>query len=248
MNGTIERLLAHRSIRKYKPDVPVTQEQLETIIAAGQAASTSSNIQAYSIVGVTDPERKARLAELAGNQKHIVECPQFLVWCADLNRLQTAAKLHDADAEIHMTTEAFVLATVDTALAAQNAAVAAESLGFGIVYIGGIRNNPRDVAQLLQLPKLVYPLFGMCIGVPDQEPDHRPRLPLSAVYHRESYSGEVIEDGIRQYDETMQAYYNSRAGGGRDTVWSKEVAARMAQGPLRPHLHDFLHGQGFRLI
>jgi len=246
MNDMIERLLSHRSIRQFKPD-PVTEQQLEAMIAAAQAASTSSNIQAYSVVGVTEQERKAELAALTGNQRHVAACPLFLVWCADLNRLQKAARLHDSEAVLHQNTESFLLATVDAALAAQNAAVAAESLGLGIVYIGGIRNNPRQVTELLKLPPLVYPVFGMCVGVPDQTPDARPRLPLSAVYHRETYADERLEADIQAYDETMRTYYAGRSGGGRDTVWSKEIAARMAEGQLRAHMHDYLRKQGFHL-
>lgn len=87
MNDTLSLLMNHRSIRKFT-DEPVTEEQLKTIVAAGQMASTSSNVQAYSIIAITDSEKKRRLAELAGNQAYIVECPVFLVWCADLYRLK----------------------------------------------------------------------------------------------------------------------------------------------------------------
>ncbi|MGV2788316.1 NADPH-dependent oxidoreductase, partial [Clostridium perfringens] len=83
MNDTLSLLMNHRSIRKYS-EQPVCEEQLRAVVAAGQMASTSSNVQAYSVIAVTDPETKQRLAALAGNQAYIVECPVFLVWCADL--------------------------------------------------------------------------------------------------------------------------------------------------------------------
>ncbi|SEN05201.1 oxygen-insensitive NADPH nitroreductase [Paenibacillus sp. OV219] len=247
MNDIIKQLQAHRSIRKFKPD-PVTDEQLASILASAQAASTSSNIQAYSVVGVRNKGTKRQFAELAGGQKHIEEAPLFLVWCADLNRLQTAVQLHegDDDRELVQNVETFLLATIDTTLAAQNAAVAAESLGLGIVYIGGIRNDPKRAAELLKLPQFVYPVFGMCLGVPDQEPGIRPRLPVAAIYHEEIYGDEALVSSIKDYDETTKAYYSSRAGGSKDTYWSKEMASRFHKGLLREHLHGFIEGQGYR--
>src|SRR4030095_3428329 len=140
MNEVIELLKKHRSIRKYKAP-PIPEHDLEQILIAGQPASTSSNIQAYSVIAVTDPQRKQKFAELAGNQQQIVESPVFLVWCADLNNIPIALDLHEK-AELHQNVEQFLLGTIDATLAAQNAAIAAESLGYGMVYIGGIRNNP----------------------------------------------------------------------------------------------------------
>lgn len=137
MNETIELMMKHRSVRKFKPD-PVSDEQLAAIVAAGQMASSSSSVQAYTVIAVTDIEQKSKLAELAGNQAYVNECPVFLVWCADLYRLSDAAKRHLPEKESYAdSTENFMVATIDAALASQNAALAAESLGFGIVYIGG---------------------------------------------------------------------------------------------------------------
>lgn len=249
MNEVIELLKKHRSIRKYKP-TPIPESDLEQILLAGQAASTSSNIQAYSVVAVTDPERKRKFAELAGNQQQIVESPVFLVWCADLNKIRIATNLHE-DVELHQNVEQFLLGTIDATLAAQNATIAAESLGYGMVYIGGIRNNPQGVTDLLALPPLVYPVFGMCVGVPDQEPDIRPRLPLAAVYHKEVYKEEGLISEIKAYDETTRVYYATRKGDGKggdqETKWSREMLRRFKSDRLRGHLHDFLVGQGFKL-
>ncbi|MFC0214970.1 oxygen-insensitive NADPH nitroreductase [Paenibacillus chartarius] len=247
MNDIVTLLLDHKSIRKFKPDA-VPPEQIGAIVAAAQAASTSSNMQAYSVIGVTDPEVKGKLAELAGGQRHVEQCPLFLVWCADLHRIELAGRLHDPDFRLETNVETFLLGTIDAALAAQNAAVAAESLGYGIVYIGGIRNDPAGVSKLLGLPQLVYPVFGLCIGIPDQQPDPRPRLPQHAVYHEGRYASDAEQlAGIRAYDDVMQTYYGTRAGGGRDTVWSKEMLARVGGGSLREHLYDYLKSQGFEL-
>ncbi|SFL21658.1 FMN reductase (NADPH) [Paenibacillus sp. 1_12] len=244
MNSTISQLQQHRSIRKYKSD-PLTDEQLKTIIQSAQSAPTSSNMQAYSVIAVTNPGTKSELAKLAANQSYIEECPVFLVWCADLHRLQHAASAVD-DVQIPNTTEIFIIATVDAALAAQNATLAAESLGLGAVYIGGIRDNIRKVSDLLRLPKLVYPVFGMCVGYPDQEPSYRPRLPLETILHREHYSTDSYDEGIEQYNWSLQAFMATRVGGNRDTNWSKEVAKRL-KSKKRDDVTQFLHDQGFEL-
>ncbi len=223
----------------------MTEEQLRLILQAAQAASTSSNIQAYSVIGVRNEGTKRALAEAAGGQAHVAECPLFLVWCADLHRLQTAVRRHEA-VDLEQNVETFLLGTIDATLAAQNAAVALESLGLGFVYVGGLRNDPRRVTELLGLPPLVYPLFGMSIGVPDQRPDLRPRLPLEAVYHRETYSDRAFGDAIDRYDETTRTYYARRTGGWKETFWSKEMHERFRGGRLREHLREYLERQGFR--
>ncbi|WP_068613779.1 oxygen-insensitive NADPH nitroreductase [Paenibacillus tuaregi] len=246
MNETISLLKRHRSIRKYK-DKPLSKEMVEQIISAGQAASSSSNVQAFSVIAVTDTERKRVLSELAGNQAYIRECPVFLVWCADLHRLKYTAEKHRPDQQSYEdVTENFIIATVDTALAAQNAAVAAESLGLGIVYIGGVRNKIAEVSELLGLPDLVYPVFGMCLGYPDQEPGLRPRLPVSAVLHWDGYDAGKTAEQVGIYDETMIRYLRERTGGQKDTAWSELMAEKMTQ-PLRLHMREFLQKKGFEL-
>jgi FMN reductase (NADPH) len=242
MNDTITLLLRHRSIRKFKPD-SIAPQQLRAIIDSAQMASSSSNMQAYSVVGVTDSEKKKQIAGLAGNQKHIEEAPLLLVWCADLNRILVISKAYGID-HVESTTENFIIGTVDAALAAQNAAIAAESLGLGIVYIGGIRNKPTEVSALLKLPQLVYPVFGMCVGVPDQGPVLRPRLPLAAVYHEEVYSSELINQTVADYDDTIKRYMLERSGGRIDTNWSKQMAEKVSK-PAREHMRAFLLAQGF---
>lgn len=245
MNETLSLLMNHRSVRKYT-DRPVTQEQLQAIVAAGQMASSSSNVQAYTVVAVTDPALKNQLSEYAGSQAYIRECPVFLVWCADLSRLKKAAGTHAPGAQSYEgAVENFVVATVDVALASQNAAVAAESMGLGIVYIGGIRNEIQAVSEALGLPDYVYPVFGMCVGYPD--PQHgagiRPRLPLEAVLHMNSYSEQQSERGVEVYDETVVRYITERTGGQRTASWSEQMAAKLTT-PSRLQMRDFLESKG----
>lgn len=244
MNDTIRLLNTHRSIRRYTADL-ISEEQLHTIIHAAQMASTSSNMQAYSVIRVRDEQLRQQISVLADNQAYVAECPLFLVWCADLNRLQITCEMHDAG-YLQSTVENFIVATVDTALAAQNAAVAAESMGLGVVYIGGVRNGIQQISQLLHLPRSVYPVFGMCIGVPDQSPIIRPRLPVEAILHEDRYDANTQQAAIEEYDRIYNDYFLQRTAGKRGSVWSMEMARKVTQ-PLRAHMKQFLIDQGFEL-
>jgi FMN reductase (NADPH) len=180
-NSIIDRIHKHASIRHYKPD-PLPAALVEKIIAAAQCASSSSHLQAYSVVAVTEAKKRAQISELCGNQKHIREAPIFLTWCADLARLENICQLHGYIQQTEFI-ENFLLAAIDASIAAQNAALAAESLGLGICYIGSIRNKPTDIIELLRLPRLTFPITGMTLGWPSKQVPIKPRLPLGAVLH-----------------------------------------------------------------
>ena len=143
-------------------------------------------------------------------------------------------------------TEQFIIATVDVALAAQNAAVAAEAQGLGICYIGAIRNDPQTVSDLLELPDDVFPVFGLCIGHPDQNPEVKPRLPLDVVLKEERYNDSGDRDRIAAYDEEMRSYYRGRSGGTKESSWTEEMAG-LVEGERRPHMKQFLADRGFEL-
>jgi len=141
-------------------------------------------------------------------------------------------------------TEHFLIASIDVALAAQNTVVAAESLGLGICYIGGLRNNPTEVSELLQLPQQVYPVFGLCLGYPNQNPEVKPRLPVDAVLMKEVYDETAQAELRTQYDAQVREYYKTRTGGNKDSTWSEEMKKLVGK-ESRPHMKGFLTGQGF---
>lgn len=241
-NPTIDLLKSHRSIRKFTEQA-VPQAELNAFIEAGQAAATSSFIQACSVIQINDKAKRALLAEWSGNQGYIEEAPVFLVFCADMNRHKLVCDMHAAPM-LSGFTEQFVTATVDCGLFAQNVAIAAESAGLGIVYIGGIRNKIAQVAELLELPELTYPVFGMCLGYPDQDPEVKPRLPLSVVLKQDRYNDQQDAAVIADYDEHVRRYYSSRTGGQKDMSWSEQISG-MLQKEARPHMLDFLQTRGF---
>lgn len=204
-------LLQHRSARAYSPR-PVAQPVLDLMMAAAQSASTSSNLQAWSVVAVKDPERKKRLAALAGGQRHIEQCPVFLVWIADLARLEAAGARHNLPRGGLDYLELMLVGVIDATLAAQNAAVAVEAQGLGVVYIGGIRNKPEAVAEELGLPPRAFAVFGMCVGYPDPErpSDVKPRLPASVVLHEERYNAAHNEQPVEDYAARMLSFYQAQ--------------------------------------
>ncbi|CAN5296758.1 NADPH-dependent oxidoreductase [soil metagenome] len=249
LTPAIETMLAHRSVRAYL-DKPVGDDLLAAIMAGAQSAASSSNLQAYSVVAVDDAERRKRFAHLVGDQKHVAESPLFLVWLADLSRLERVADQHDTEAVALDYLEMFVIALVDVALAAQNAALAAESLGLGTCYIGGIRNRPEDIAAELRLPPLVMPAFGMCVGWPDEARagSVRPRLAQPAILHRDVYSSSAEQQPLEQYDGVMAKFYADNKMRGRD--WTSMSAKRVSSTEAltgRDRLREALEGFGFKL-
>lgn len=244
MNAVHELLNAHRSIRKFT-DQPISPELLSTILRSGQAAATSSFLQGATVIRVRNPVSREKLAALAGNQPYVQSAAEFFVLCADLKRPGNCCVQYDKPFEGDYT-EHFIIATVDVALMAQNMVVAAEAADLGICYIGGIRNNPREVSDLLQLPKGVYPVFGLCLGYPDQDPECKPRLPLEVIVKEDVYSEEGDAQRIAEYDEQVREYYKKRTGGGHGICWSEQVSTLLSE-KARPHMRQFLAEQGFKM-
>lgn len=226
VNPVIEHLLGHRSVRAYL-EQPLPTGTLQTLLAAAQSAATSSNLQAWSLLAVEEPARKARLATLANDQAHIRQAPLFLVWLADFSRAQRIAAQQDVQLQATDYLDSLLVGSLDAALAAQNAVLAAESLGLGTVYIGALRNDMQAVIDELQLPPLVFPVFGLCVGYADpQRPAAiKPRLPQAVTLHRETYRHDDESEQIAAYEETAAAF--SQAQGQNTPGWSEQVINRL---------------------
>lgn len=225
-NPVIEHLLAHRSVRAYL-EQPLPAGTLETLLAAAQSASTSSNLQAWSLLAVEDPARKERLAALANDQAHIRKAPLFLIWLADFSRAQRIAEQRDVQLQAPAYLDSLLVGSIDAALAAQNAVVAAESLGLGTVYIGALRNDLQAVIDELHLPPLVFPVFGLCVGYadPQQPAAIKPRLPQAVTLHRETYGVDGEAERVAAYEGTAADF--SRAQGQNTPGWSEQVINRL---------------------
>lgn len=244
MSSVIDLLKSHRSIRKFT-DQAIEPELFKELITAGQAAATSSFLQGSTVVRIKNPETRSAIAKLAGGQAYVESAAEFMIFCADLKRPGNYCAEYEKSFEGDYT-EHFIIATVDVALMAQSMVAAAESVGLGICYIGGIRNDPAQVAELLELPKGVYPVFGLCLGYPDQDPEVKPRLPLSVIVKEEVYNEVGDKEAIAEYDENIREYYRTRTGGGHGISWTEQVSTLLSE-KARPHMKDFLAGQGFKL-
>jgi len=248
-NPTLAVLHEHRSVRRYLPD-DVSDDTLRLLISAAQSAPTSSNLQVWSVVAVRDPERKSRLAALANGQVHIEQAPVLLVFTADFARLKQLAEDKDAPLAGADYLESSYVGFIDAALAAQNALVAAESLGLGTVYIGALRNKPEEVAAELGLPPGVFATFGLVVGHPDptENAQVKPRLPQEAVLHHETYQLPAQRAHVEAYEARIAQFYAEQD---LEHSWTDRVLKRLASAESlsgRDRLRTSLEKQGFPLL
>ncbi|MBX3097505.1 MAG: nitroreductase family protein [Fimbriimonadaceae bacterium] len=218
-------VLTHRSVRDFAPE-PVSDGIILGLIAAAQSAATSSNLQMWTAISVQDPTRRRAINAVAGDQKQISGAAWFFAFCADLHRIGAAASAAGEDPSALGTAEMYTSAVVDAALAGERFTVAAESLGLGCCYIGALRNHPREVARILELPPNVVGLFGLCLGWPaeDSTAQMKPRLRPEAVWHRERYSDPSPH--ISEYDARMVEFYESQ-GMNPGVNWSQRSGRRV---------------------
>ncbi|QDP40013.1 oxygen-insensitive NADPH nitroreductase [Radiobacillus deserti] len=244
MNETIQTILGHRSIRKFK-ERPLSNEEINTIIEAASRASTSSFMMAYSIIGIDDASVKSKLAKISG-QSYVEHNGHLFVFCADLNKVGLLASPEEKQQinENVENTEHFLVATIDAALAAQNACLAAEGIGLGVCYIGSIRNDIKTVDQLLGLPDHVIPLFGLAVGEPDHDPQPKPRLPKEAFYFKNKYiESASLQKEIEHFDQGVNDYYKKRSENKRMDQWSTQMIRKLST-PIRTDVTPFVQSKG----
>lgn len=236
---TLSLMRDHRSVRHFSAERP-DEAELREAVAAAQMASTSSHGQAYGLLRVRDPRTRARISELAGDQAMVRQAGAFFVVLGDLRRHWLAAE--DAGGPAVDNLETFLLATVDASLFAQNLALALEARGYGICYVGGLRNALEEIDELLALPKGVLPLYGLCVGTPARRNERKPRLPLDAVLFEDRYpDDERMRALVAEHDREMAAYYERRGTPGRN--WSAGVARKLSEA-RRAYLADYYRGKG----
>jgi nitroreductase/CTP:molybdopterin cytidylyltransferase MocA len=200
----IEQMFQHRTRRAFAP-TPLADGQLERLVDAARHASTSSYIQAYAVVAVTDPERKAAAAKLCADQRHIHQAPVFLAVCADLHKLAVACSRNGETLQAQ-SFELFLQATIDAALLGQNLQLAAESEGLGACMIGAARNHPLELAALLALPPMAFVAFGLVLGHAVDDPVPRGRMPLSGILHQQTYDVAAAEAALDGADAVMRQW------------------------------------------
>lgn len=189
----------HRSIRSYQKK-PVPTELLNKILLAATRASSSGNMQAYSIIVSQDENIKRELYEPHFRQKMVLEAPVILTFCADFYRMRRWLKLSEAPDNFD-NFMSFMIAGIDAVLASQNAALAAEAEGLGICYMGTTLASCQDIARILKCPKNVVPVVGFALGYPAEIPEVRGRLPLLGIIHQDFYKEYSDDELIDIYAE-----------------------------------------------
>ena len=249
LNPVLDALLTQRSVRHFVPDA-LPPHALERLVAAAQSAPSSSNLQTWSVVAVQSQAGRDRLAELTGPQNHLRTAPLVLAFLADLSRIQRIAERSGREAAGLDYLDTFLMAVIDAALAAQNAVLAAQSLGLGTVYLGALRNQPEPVAALLGTPSHVFPVFGLVVGWPDpaRPAAVKSRLPQSSVLHLERYRAPAdAQAETGGYDAELRRF---QAAEGMPAIdWSQQVIDRLRDPAAlkgRHRLFEALLGAGLR--
>ena len=240
----IDVLLNHRTIREFKSS-PMPPQQLSILLDIAKRTATSMGLQSFSIIRIVNPELKAAIAEVC-NQEYVARVPELFIFIVDAYRNSRIAREQGITSDIERDSDRFFQGWTDAAIAAQNMVAAAELGGFGTVFFGSILNNVPKMIELLKLPELTFPVVGVGIGVPNQKPQLKPRMPREANVFDDSYTVfdsylELLED----YDEEMEQYYDKRDTNRRVDSFTKQVAGKKAV-PLRQKLIQQAEAQGFK--
>ena len=241
MNDTINTLKNHRTYRHFKSGQPLPAEHLQAIIDCARQASSWMNGQHFSIINITDPDLRAKICALQPNNPQLATCSTLLNFVADLHRAKLASEAYQGAFSAAGDPDSLISAVTDTALAAENTAIAAESLGYGICFVGGIRLIAPHIVELLALPKHTFPLFGLCIGIPDTEMQLKPKLPENAIYSENRYPAAATQiQALADYESTMTAFAEAR-----EKLPFREKFARYYSNTYAPDNLPLLHQQGF---
>ena len=213
MQDIYQTINNHKSVRKYKKD-QISDETLQRILNAATRASSSGNMQSYSIIVTKNDELKRQLFEPHFQQKMVLEAPVLLTFCADFHRMRRWLELSEAPANFD-NFMSFMIASIDAILASQNAALAAEAEGLGICYMGTTLASCLEISRILNCPENVVPVVGFSLGYPDERTPLRDRLPLTGIIHEETYhryTDQEIKDiyqekeisGMKRYKEITE--------------------------------------------
>lgn len=246
-NSTTDQQVKHRSIRQFK-DQALTKEQLNTLYEAARHTSTSMFYQQVTILHITDPKKRAAIRAIS-TQSYVGANGDLLIFLADLHRnQQIRQQLGNDDGQLH-TTDLFMQAAEDAVLALQSALTAAESIGLGGVILGSIKNDPEKLIQVLDLPKMTFPVLGLQVGIPDQDPQLKPRLPLDQIVFENDYPTDFKVSDLKDYDQVVTTYYDLRDANKRIDSFTHQINGPKLnqQETSRDKLVRVLHEQGLCL-
>lgn len=247
MNETIKHQLDHRTIRFFK-DEPISQKQLTQYLEVMRRTATSVGLQSYSVIRVTDPQKREALSKVA-NQAYLKDVPELLVFIVDCYRIHQIAKEQGHETERAATMDRFFQGVADAYLAAQNIVNAIESDGLGAVYFGSILNDPAKTIEILDLPPFTFPIVGLGFGIPDDNPELKPRMPLEFLVGENGYPmHENYVEELADFDEEMTHYYDTRTRNQRHDSYTNGVLTQLDRfNPKRAQMLRVIKEQGFDL-
>lgn len=246
MTDVKEALLTRTSVRRYEREA-IPAETMEFIYKAVENTPTSYNGQQFSVIDIDDQQLKEQLYELTG-QKQLKTCNRLLIFLSDYNKISLlAAKKGLEVPPFTDTMDGVTIGIIDASLAMMSAVVAAQAAGLGSNCIGYLRTvDPRKVAELLGLPKGVFVVCGLALGVPREHPDLKPKQPTSLVFHRNRYreDNDRMTEELEKYDETVKEYNRTRSGGTTDNDWVAHILDYYRHA-MEYRIKDYLRDQGY---
>ncbi|MCD2256165.1 NADPH-dependent oxidoreductase [Agrilactobacillus fermenti] len=245
INETIQRQLAHKTIRAFKPQ-PLDPTLVTQLVDVARHTASSQFLQAYSILSIVDPAKKAAIAKISG-QPYVADNGHLFIFIVDQNRNRQIGHEKGQDKNLLGSTNKLLAGLADATLAVQNTVNAAESLGLGTVILGSILNDAQQMIDLLDLPTLTFPVLGLAIGYPDQTPQLKPRLPEKFIHFTDTYQlPDPLVPELADYDAQVHEYYDLRDTNRRvDTFTNQVKRSLMNQSGKRSELLHILHQQGF---
>lgn len=232
------------SVRRYERE-PISEHDMSVIYSAILNTPTSYNGQQFSVIDVSDQEMKEKIYEITG-QKQIKTCNRFFVFCSDYNKITLLAEKKRLEVPaVTDTVDGVMVGIIDATLAMSNALIAAQSCGLGSCCIGYTRTaDPKKLAELLRLPKGVFVVCGLAVGVPREKPDIKPKQPKGVVIHRDRYNNEELAEKLERYDEMIKAYNATRSGDKTDNDWCSHILDYYKD-MMKYKMLDYLHQQGY---
>lgn len=244
-NDILTLLGQHRSVRQFDGQ-PLSSSEVNTLVDAAQHAATSTFAQQYSIISITDPAIKHELGNISGHH-WLEKSGHYFMMVADQHRnLQIATAAH-ANTDILHSFDKFLAGTFDAAIATEAIVTAGESLGLGSTIMGSILNHAQSVIDLLHLPSLTFPLLGIAIGHPAENPDLKPRLPQPLMHFDNQYALPTdFNQQLSGYDARVAEYYQHRNSHLKQTDFSQHMVQELSRDPkLRSELIQVISQQGF---
>lgn len=246
MKSVKDSLLERTSVRRYEREA-IPEEKMQFIFDAIRNTPTSYNGQQFSVIDISDQELKEKLYQLT-NQKQLKTCNRLLIFLSDYNKIALLAEKKGLDMPaITDTMDGVIIGVIDASLAMMSAVVAAESVGLGSNCVGYLRTvDPAKVAELLHLPKGVFVVCGLAVGVPREHPDLKPKQPETVMIHKNCYEQEdaKLVDELSKYDDIVSEYNRTRSGGTTDNDWCGHILGYYDHA-LTYRILDYLKAQGY---